>query len=132
MKNFHHLSANITKWSNTLKQFVSKLPTNCLSVFDHFVGFALKRLIYKLRHVLIKQLLQKQPQYVVIYVGVTRNFEGQRKFTQNLRKSTQTHFKCLAANAKKLLRCVCNHFETFCIKRVKKIYSPRCFIGIHL
>ena len=54
MKNFHHLSANITKWSNTLKQFVSKLPTNCLSVFDHFVGFALKRLIYKLRHVLIK------------------------------------------------------------------------------
>ena len=91
MKNFHHLSANITKWSNTLKQFVSKLPTNCLSVFDHFVGFALKRLIYKLRHVLIKQLLQKRPQYAVIYVGVTSNFEGQRKFTQNLRKSTQAY-----------------------------------------
>ena len=32
------LSANITKWSNTLKQFVGKLPTNCLSVFDHFCG----------------------------------------------------------------------------------------------
>ena len=32
------LSANFTKWSNTLKQFVGKLPTNCLSVFDHFVG----------------------------------------------------------------------------------------------
>ena len=32
------LSANFTKWSNTLKQFVVKLPTNCLSVFDHFVG----------------------------------------------------------------------------------------------
>ena len=31
------LSANPTKWSNTLKQFVGKLPTNCLSVFDHFV-----------------------------------------------------------------------------------------------
>ena len=91
MKNFHHLSANITKWSNTLEQFVSKLPTNCLSVFDHFVGFALKRLIYKLRHVLIKQLLQTRPQYAVIYVGVTRNFEGQRKFTQNLRKSTQAY-----------------------------------------
>ena len=39
------LSANFTKWSNTLKQFVSKLPTNCLSVFDHFVGLALKGLI---------------------------------------------------------------------------------------
>ena len=38
------LSANPTKWSNTLKQFVGKLPTNCLSVFDHFVGLALKGL----------------------------------------------------------------------------------------
>ena len=36
------LSANPTKWSNTLKQFVGKLPTNCLSVFDHFVILALK------------------------------------------------------------------------------------------
>ena len=39
------LSANITKWSNTLKQFVGNLPTNCLSVFDHFVRLALKGLI---------------------------------------------------------------------------------------
>ena len=36
------LTANFTKWSNTLKQFVGKFPTNCLSVFDHFVGLALK------------------------------------------------------------------------------------------
>ena len=43
--NVKPLSANITKWSNTLKQFFSKLPTNCFSVFDHFVGLALKRLI---------------------------------------------------------------------------------------
>ena len=35
-------SVNPTKWSNTLKQFVGNLPTNCLSVFDHFVGLALK------------------------------------------------------------------------------------------
>ena len=42
---FNPLSANPTKWSNTLKQFVGKLPTNCLSVFDHFVGLALKGLI---------------------------------------------------------------------------------------
>ena len=32
------LSTNPTSWSNILKQFVSNLPTNCLSVFDHFVG----------------------------------------------------------------------------------------------
>ena len=39
------LSANSTKWSNTLKQFVSNLPTNYLSVFDHFVGLGLQGLI---------------------------------------------------------------------------------------
>ena len=33
-QDFHSpLSANITKWSNTLKQFVG-MPTNCLSMFD--------------------------------------------------------------------------------------------------
>ena len=42
---FNPLSANFTKWSNTLKQFVGKLPTNCLSMFDHFVGLALKGLM---------------------------------------------------------------------------------------
>ena len=38
------LSVNSTKWQNTLKQFVDNLPTNRLSVFDHFVGLALKGL----------------------------------------------------------------------------------------
>ena len=36
------LSPSPTKWSNALKQFVSKLLKNCLSVFDHFLGLALK------------------------------------------------------------------------------------------
>ena len=38
------LSASPTKWSNTLKQFVGNFPTNCLSVFDYFVGLKLKGL----------------------------------------------------------------------------------------
>ena len=38
------LSADPTKWSNTLNQFFGNLPTNCLSVFDHFVGLTLKGL----------------------------------------------------------------------------------------
>ena len=45
---FNPLSANFTNWSNTVKQFVGKLPANCLSVFDHFVGLVLKGLIRKL------------------------------------------------------------------------------------
>ena len=32
------LSANLTQWFKTLKHFVGNLTTNCLSVFDHFVG----------------------------------------------------------------------------------------------
>ena len=42
--NINPLSAKFIKWSNTLKQFVGKLPTNYFSVFDHFVGLALKGL----------------------------------------------------------------------------------------
>ena len=41
---FSPLSANFTKWSNALNQFVGNLPTNCLSVFNHLVGLALKGL----------------------------------------------------------------------------------------
>ena len=44
------LSTNPTKWSNTLKQFVGKLPTNYLSVFDHFVKLVFKGLISFLQH----------------------------------------------------------------------------------
>ena len=38
------LSANPTKWPNTLRQFVGNLATNCLSVFGHFVNLVLKGL----------------------------------------------------------------------------------------
>ena len=44
MSLFNPLSANPTKWSNTLKQLVGKLRSNYLSVFDHFVKLALKGL----------------------------------------------------------------------------------------
>ena len=47
MKYFNPLSANsgMFKCSNTLKQFVGKLPMICFSVFDNFFGFAFKGLI---------------------------------------------------------------------------------------
>ena len=44
MKFVNPLSANPTKWTNTVKQFVGKLPMNCLSVFDRFEKLALKGL----------------------------------------------------------------------------------------
>ena len=47
LETLNPLSANPTKWPNTLKQFVGNLPTNCLSVFGHFVGLALKGSSYK-------------------------------------------------------------------------------------
>ena len=46
VEHFNLLSVNPTKWPNTLKQFVGKLPTNSLSVFGHFVNLALKGLIH--------------------------------------------------------------------------------------
>ena len=39
------VSANPAKCSGTLKQFVGKLPTSFLSVFEYFVGLALRGLI---------------------------------------------------------------------------------------
>ena len=50
---FNPLSANFTKWSNTFKQLVGNLPTNCLGVLDHFVGLALKGLKEALNDFLI-------------------------------------------------------------------------------
>ena len=38
------LTINSPKWSNTLKQFIGNLPTNFLSVSDHFMGLAFKGL----------------------------------------------------------------------------------------
>ena len=43
---FNLLIANPTKWSNTLKQSIGKLLTNCLSVFDHFVKLTLRGLTF--------------------------------------------------------------------------------------
>ena len=43
-KYLNPLSANFTKCSNKMVKFGSKLQKNCLSVFDHFVGLALKGL----------------------------------------------------------------------------------------
>ena len=69
------LNANFTKWSNTLKQFVGNLPTNCLSVLDHFVGLPLKGLkqLLKvslsdsiLRNICLENFLQ-----IIIKVSVT-------------------------------------------------------------
>ena len=42
------LSANFTKWSNTLKQFLG-CCRRIVSVFDHFVGLVLKGLTSKFR-----------------------------------------------------------------------------------
>ena len=54
------LSANPTTWSNTLKQFVGKLPTSCLSVFDHFVRLALKGLKHGVLNSLMKNFWDKE------------------------------------------------------------------------
>ena len=88
-------SANFTKWSNTLKQFLDKLATNCLSVFDHFVGLALKGLISFFSNLLIA--------YILLY-SVMRNFTSktivQSRLTLKYQKkvwniSYLTSFRCL-------------------------------------
>ena len=66
------LSAKLTKWSNTLKQFVGNLPTNCLSVFDHFFILASKGLNFPEKNILLlSKLLLSTEQIVRIKKMVT-------------------------------------------------------------
>ena len=51
------LSANPTKWSNTLKRFVGNLSINCFSLFYHFVGLSLKGLRFILQVILVCRIL---------------------------------------------------------------------------
>ena len=65
--NVNPLNFNFPKWSNTLKQFVGKLPTIFLSVFDHFVGLTLKGL--KTIIFWLKSYLRKWPSSNLKFFG---------------------------------------------------------------
>ena len=52
------LSGNPTKWSNTLKQIVDNFLMNCFSLFDHFVGLALKGLKFQKKYSFSKLMLK--------------------------------------------------------------------------
>ena len=67
------LSANITKWSNTLKQFVGKLPTNCLSVLDHFLELAFKGLKKAAHQNKLKQVPPAAPVPLVLRILPVQN-----------------------------------------------------------
>ena len=66
---FNPLSANLTKWSNTLKQFVGNLTTNCLSVSDHFVKLALKGVTIKIVPAKRKWSLSRSEQFYTAAEG---------------------------------------------------------------
>ena len=64
------LSAKLTKWPNTLKQFVGNLLTNCLSVFGHFVGLGL--FVWTLGSVIrVIRLIWTLKKTFVLYLSVT-------------------------------------------------------------
>ena len=62
------LNTNSTKWSNKLKQLDCNLPTNFLSLFDHFVGLALKGLKNNSYEALLSEPLVKAKQYEKITI----------------------------------------------------------------
>ena len=77
-------SATITIFAKKLHH---RLPTNCLSVFDHFVGLALKELIWRSRTI-EKKLYNLQPIFDFIFIILffdelqpffKRNYKASRK-----------------------------------------------------
>ena len=74
-------SANPTKWSNKLKQFVGNLPTNCLSDFEHFVKLALKGLNQEKIRVLLKKKKHKKKQKFITSVKIMLTNKEKRNIT---------------------------------------------------
>ena len=68
--NINPLSVNLTKWSNTLKQFIGKHPTNCLNVFNHIVGLALKGLTYPILFQRFGANTKSDNNYLILQTGV--------------------------------------------------------------
>ena len=83
--NFSLLSANPTKWSNTLKQFVPNLPTNCLSVSDHFVKLALKGLRTQVR------TFKPKTPYKIKHIELERKFGRTYKKRVNCSKISSSN-----------------------------------------
>ena len=80
------LIANLTKWSNTLKQFVGNFPTNCLSVFDNFMRLALEELncdVSKSQYCVLSHLIKGITNYIYIYVLDLFNLQKACKSLQN-------------------------------------------------
>ena len=78
---FNLLTANPTKWSNTFKQFFGNLPTNRLSMFDHFVKLALKGL----------------RNYTIKFFIVLKSTLPWKTFRANKNSRFQQTFSCLKA-----------------------------------
>ena len=72
--NISPLSANFTKWSKTLKQLIGNLPTNCLSVFYHFVGLALEGLEATVLTVLKPALIKDIPSLILKFLRALSPF----------------------------------------------------------
>ena len=77
------LSANPTKWSNTLKQYIGKFPTNCLSVSDQFVKLVLSGLRSKYTKIWKNKQANKQTNNSPILI---------RYFTKSIFPSAPTTF----------------------------------------
>ena len=80
IKRINPLSANPTKWPNTLKQFVGKLPTNSLSVFDHFVKLGLKGLTF----------WHLPKEFVYILIRSIQGMKAVKKFSHNFQNLNST------------------------------------------
>ena len=116
--NLNPLSANPTKWSNTLKQFVVNLPTNFLSVFDHFVKLALKELrMPNLKNE--KSFKVNQKTFFITFKGLlVRSENGPLPFKRQPHKMVK-HGQTIRLHQPTNCLCVFDHFLGFALKRLK-------------
>ena len=112
--NINPLSANSTKWSNTLKRFVGKLSTNCLSVFDHFMGLALNK-INKINLRKVKQNPKPSFPYLQINEICLKTRNSHKQLYRKLLRSTSFRPKIYHSYATAVLRDIWKHSDKIVI-----------------
>ena len=99
------LSASPRKWPNTLKQFFGKLPTNCLSVFGHFVNLLLKGLTLAFE----KEVLHRNNALSIVVLSTKQRYSSfsKKRFTKTCFKvKALKMFKICSDCHMKICRCL--------------------------
>ena len=108
-KFFSPLGANPTKRSNTFRQFVGNLPAICLSVFDNFVGLALKQLINEIIGDIISNIneaIRSLLNFLIFFLQKDFKSTKKHKTAYSEQKFKNVYKKHLSSNINEVIKAI--------------------------